>query len=355
MVKTILNVAWKEIIQLKRDRRVFPILFIAPVIQIILLGLAATLEVKHIRWVLIPGKTPAATLQIEKVLAEGETFHSLGMIDSYNNALKLFESDRIDAAVVADNPPLILVDASNANSARIIAGYLKKALSPIEFPIRVSYTLPMRADLRVHVLYNETLESKNFMVPGVMVTILMVMTMVLTALSMVREKERGTIEQVVTTPIGRTAFIAGKIVPYVIIGLAEAGLILAVAVFLLKVPFRGSVVTLLLFALLFMLNTLGAGMFFSVISRTQQQAMLTIFMTIMPMVILSGFIFPIDSMPTFYQWLAQINPFTHFVKASRYIFLRGSVFSELTHEAIALATTGTILFSLAVIFFRKQI
>lgn len=351
-MKNILIMAWKEMIQLKRDKKVFPILFIAPVVQIILLGLAATLEVKNTSFVSIEGRGNIPLSLIEKSLYATDYFDFKGRISSLEEGVDLMKNGKVDVIIENSEPLRVVIDGTNSNSARIITSYIKTALRNV---LTGEKGREAKISPSLFVLYNEKLESKNFMVPGVFVTILLVMTMVLTALSVVREKEQGTIEQIVTTPIGKTAFIVGKMTPYVFIGLIEACILLIVGVFVLNVPFRGSVFTLLLFSLLFIINTLGAGMFFSVISRTQQQAMLSIFMATLPLIILSGFIFPIENMPYVLQVIAKFDPLTYFVKSVRYIFLRGSCLRELKYEAFMLFLIGSIIFSLSVIFFRKRV
>lgn len=348
-MKGILNIAVKELVHLRRDRRAFPILFMAPLIQIILLGLAATMEVKETPFLIIKGEGRIDPFWVERKV-QGDYFRFKGVVYSMNEAIELIRAGKVEVAICTDEPIGILVDGTNSNNARIISSYLFRILA--EFPGREKKLKP---SVSMHVLYNEKLSSRNFMVPGVLATILLVITLALTSLSFVREKEWGTIEQVITTPIKKYHFVVGKLIPYLLIGIVDAGVITLAGVFILGVPFRGSALSLFFFCLLFVMSTSGLGIFFSVISRTQQQAMMTIFMVMLPLIILSGFIFPVENMPRFFQILSQIDPFTHFLKAVRFIFLRGSGMSALYRECLALFATGTALLTFSVFFFRKSL
>ncbi len=352
MIKSVINVFLKEFIHLRRNRRVFPILFFAPVFQIILLGLAATLDVKKIPVVVLKGGDREKSLKFGGIMNSSPYFQFKGEVLSYDEGIELMRKGVVEAIVVFKNPPEIIIDGTNSNNAIITASYITRVIFE-EFlsPSTISFT----PRLSIHTLYNEELKSKNFFVTGIFGAILLVMTMVLTALSIVREKERGTIESIVTTPLSESAFIIGKLLPYVIIGFIDTLVIFLVAVFVLDVPFRGSLLTFFFFSLLYILNTLGGGIFFSIISRTEQQAMMTIFIIMLPVIILSGFVFPVENMPVFFQIIAKINPLYYFLRATRSIFLKGLEFKYLIPDAIALFTTGTLIILLSIGLFRKRL
>jgi ABC-2 type transport system permease protein len=193
------------------------------------------------------------------------------------------------------------------------------------------------------------------MVPGVLGLILMIMTMVLAALGIVREREAGTMEQLIVTPIRPYQLILGKLLPFVLIGLVDATFVLAVARGWFGIPIRGSVALLYVLCVAFMLNTLGIGLFISTISRTQQQAMLTAMFFILPQILLSGFVFPIENMPRFFQTVSLAIPIRYFFSIIRGIMLRGAGFADLWPQAAALAGLGTLILALSVARFHKKL
>ncbi|MEK7812310.1 MAG: ABC transporter permease [Candidatus Desantisbacteria bacterium] len=207
----------------------------------------------------------------------------------------------------------------------------------------------------VRVWYNPELKSSNFMVPGVICLILTVMTMILGSVSLVKEQEQGTMEQLIVTPIKGWELILGKILPFVVIGYVDIIIILLVGCFWFKVPIMGSIPLLLGLSGLFLLNTLGLGLFISTISRTQQQAMMTAFFFMMPFVLLSGFIFPIANMPEFIQYLTYLVPLRYFLVIIRGICLKGVGLPVLLPEVIPLVLLGLGIFALSVARFHKKL
>jgi len=211
-------------------------------------------------------------------------------------------------------------------------------------------------EFRPRVWYNPELKTSFFMVPALSGLILMIISIMLTAMAIVRERETGTIEMLVVTPIGKLPVLAGKLLPYLVIGLAEVALISLVGVFWFKIPFQGSVWLLALGSLLFLFNTLGLGLFVSTVSRTQQRAMMIVmFVIMMPFIYLSGFVFPIDSMPAVFQTVSRFIPLTYYLEIVRGLFLKGSGLGNLADELAALAVLGTVIFSLSLFRFRKYI
>jgi ABC-2 type transport system permease protein len=193
------------------------------------------------------------------------------------------------------------------------------------------------------------------MVPGVLGLILMIMTTTLASLGIVREREAGTLEQLIVTPIRPFELITGKLLPFVLIGLVDMAFVLSVARGWFGIPIRGSIALLVLLCLTFMLNTLGIGLFVSTISRTQQQAMLTSLFFIMPQIVLSGFVFPVENIPRFFQYLTTIVPSRYFFVIIRGIMLKGAGWPELWPQAGALLGLGTVILTLSVSRFRKKL
>jgi ABC-2 type transport system permease protein len=212
-----------------------------------------------------------------------------------------------------------------------------------------------RVEPQVRVWYNPELRSRNFMIPGVLAMVLMIITMMLTSLGIVKERELGTMEQLIVTPVRPHELILGKLLPFFLIGLVEIAVVVAVAVFGFGVPVKGSVWLLFGLSPTFMLTTLGLGLFISTISRNQQQAMLTAAFFIIPQIILSGFVFPIENMPRPIQWLTYVVPLRYFLVIIRGLFLKAVGLSALWDETAALLVFGLAILGLSILRFRKKL
>jgi ABC-2 type transport system permease protein len=222
-----------------------------------------------------------------------------------------------------------------------------------ELARRTGARLPVPVTLRSRAWFNENLESRNYFVPGVIALLLMVTTLLLSSMAIVREKESGTIEQVMVTPIARWEFILGKTVPFVAIGYLNVTLVSTLAVLWFRIPLRGSLPLLALGTGLYLLSMLGVGLFVSTVSRTQQQAMMTTFFFTMPFILLSGFIYPIANMPRWIQILSYGNPVRYILIVVRGVFLKGVGIEVLWPQLLALALLGAITLAMASIRFRK--
>jgi ABC-2 type transport system permease protein len=208
---------------------------------------------------------------------------------------------------------------------------------------------------RARVWFNADLRSRNYYVPGVVINIITLVTLMLTAMAIVREKEIGTMEQLMVTPIRPIELMLGKTLPFSVVGIADLILVTSAALLIFHVPFRGSAVLLLVSSLLFLLSTLGAGLFISTISRTQQQAMMASFFFFMPSFMLSGFAFPIRNMPPPVQALTLINPLRYFMTIVRDIFLKGSGIDVLWPQMLALAVFGSTILGVSAMRFHKRL
>jgi ABC-2 type transport system permease protein len=374
-MKAVLSIIWKEFVQLRRDPRLFPVIFLSPVLQLLLLGYAADLDVKHIPSVICDMDRSAAS----RDFLDG--FINSGYFTVKARVERLDEIDRFldvgDAAMAfviprgfgnqsAGGEPasvMIIADGAESQSATIgvnyatmIAGrYAQKIVLEKLERLKGLGTKPVVVTPEVRVWYNPELRSRNFMVPGVLGLILMIMTTSLASIGIVRERETGTMEQLIVTPIRPHQLILGKLLPFVIIGLIEAAFVISIAKWWFVVPVRGSVPLLLALSLAFMLNTLGIGLFVSTISKNQQQAMLTSMFFILPQILLSGFVFPIENMPKFFQYLTHIVPIRYFFVIIRGIMLRGAGWLELWDQAAALLILGTVLLGLSVARFHKKL
>jgi ABC-2 type transport system permease protein len=374
-MKAFLSIVRKEFLQLRRDPRLFPVLFISPVLQLLLLGYAANLDVREIPSVVCDLDRSAASRGFLDQFVNSGYFSvraDLGRmedIDPYldnGRAAMAFIIPRgfgDDLAAARPAAVMIIADGAESQSATIgvnyanmIAGRYAQRLILQRFArIRGAVGKPVLVEAEVRIWYNPELRSRNFMVPGVLGLILMIMTIALASMGIVREKEAGTMEQLIVTPIRPHQLIAGKLLPFVLIGLVDATFVLVVARGWFGIPIRGSVALLYVLSLAFMLSTLGIGLFISTISRTQQQAMFTTIFFIMPMILLGGFVFPIENMPVFFQHVSRVVPTRYYFVIIRGIMLRGAGWRELWDQAAALLVIGTVLFALSVLRFRKKL
>jgi len=266
----------------------------------------------------------------------------------------------------------VLVDGTNSNTASLVGAYASqivgrfatRALEEQQRQRMVAFTQatggPVNLkvpslDVRQRVWFNPDLRSRNYFVPGVLVNIVALVTVMLTAMSIVREKEIGTMEQLMVSPIRPFELMMGKTLPFALVGMLQVAVMTALALGIFHVPFRGSFLAMLVCTALFLMTTLGAGLFISTISRTQQQALMTYFFLFMPMFLLSGFAFPINSMPPLVQGLTYLNPLRYFMQIIRGIFLRGTGPSILWPQMAALFVFGVVIFTSSALRFRKKL
>jgi len=354
----------KELLQLRRDPKILLLLFGAPVFQLLILGYAATTDIRRVELAVCDLDRTAASRSLAAAFTGSTYFRLVRSVDSQAALGPLLERGdaRIaltipagfGAARAAGRPGTVqlLADGSDASTGTIGLGYAATVLQQVN---REGSVRPL-VELRPLVLYNPDLASRNFMVPGVLALIIMVMTMMLTAMALVRESELGTMEQLLVTPFTPFQLIVGKLVPYALVGLVEIATALPIVLFWFRVPLRGSFLTLALLTAPFMLCTLGLGLLVSTLSRTQQQAMmLTAFVFMLPQIYLSGFIFPIQNMPAFFQWLTWLVPLRYYVVILRGVFLKGIGLEVLWPQAVALVILGTVILALARARFRRRL
>lgn len=374
-MRTIGRIISKEFLQLKRDPKLLPVLFVAPVLQLLLMGYAANLDVRDIPTVVCDLDGTSASRGLVAEFFNSGTFSLKARVPETRAVDRYLDDGEASMAIIvgrgfadslaAGEPARVqlLVDGSESQSATIGVSYASMILSGHAQKIMLERLgrldpfgiRPVRVKPEVRVWYNPELKSRNFMVPGVLGLVLMVMTMMLTAMAVVREKEAGTMEQLIVTPIRPLELITGKLLPFLIIGTIDVCLVLAVATFLFRVPLRGSVLLLFGMSLVFMLTTLGLGLFISTISRTQQQAMMTTVFFMMPMMLLSGFVFPIENMPKLFQAITFAVPMRYFFVIIRGIFLKGVGIHELWDQGLALLAFGAAVLALSVLRFQKKV
>ncbi|HEQ98380.1 MAG TPA: ABC transporter permease [candidate division Zixibacteria bacterium] len=375
------DIAKKEILQTFRDKRMLGILFAAPIFQLIVFGYAATYDINRIPTAVVDyDHSPLSRELVSTIQASGyfQVLHNPAHSASLNALVDHGEvwcgiviptdyQERIKTGRVADVQ--VIVDGSNSNTAGIVAGYLAQivreySIDLIRFKSQSATasdsTVTFNArqptiNIETRAWYNPNLSSRTYNVPAVLVMIMLVITMVLTSMAVVKEKELGTIEQISVTPIKPAELMIGKTMPFVMIGVIDILVVTAVAIFWFEVPFVGSIWFLLLSSFTFMLTTLGTGLLISTFSSTQQQAMMTTFLFIMPFTILSGFAFPISNMPIEIQYVTYINPVRYFVEIVRAIFLKGSGIAELKEQLLAMFIIGLSVMTVSVLRFRKRV
>ena len=377
-MRRIFYVMWKEVIELRQDPRIFGIIFIAPVVQLAVLGYAATTDVRHVPIVIVDADRSAASQELISRFTGSGIFELVDIVSNVSAVDRYLE--RGDAWMALSIPTRygesvdagrsatlqVIADGSDASSTNIAMGYATNLIADTRRTWSSSATerLALHAlsgggsgiEPRVRVWFNPTLESRYFMLPGIFALLLLVVTSNLSSMAIVREREIGTLEQLNVTPLGRLELILGKILPYGVIGLIDVLIVLIVIVFWFEVPLQGSFWLLFAMSLIYLLTTLGLGLFISTISHTQQQAMMTsTFFFLTPMMYLSGFIFPIENMPDMIQPLTYLIPLRYFVVILRGIFLKGVGLETLWPQALALLAWGTTILALAVMRSSKRL
>jgi ABC-2 type transport system permease protein len=366
----LVNLIWKEFLELRQNPRLFGIVIVAPIIQLTMLGYAATTDVKNVPVVVADGdRSPASRNLIARFDASPnftivDTVNTVGEIDPYLQRGDAWIALGIPVgygAAVRSRTPVtlqVVADGSDSNSTTVALGYATALVGEYAAALAsdsMAQPPPGAVDLRIRVFFNPQLESRFFMIPGVLALLLLLVTANLAAMAIVREKELGTLEQLNVTPLRRWELIVGKLLPYGVIALVDVLLVCAVAVFWFEVPLRGSVLLLLGMSLLYVLCTLGLGLFISTISDTQQQAMMTAtFFFLTPMIYLSGFIFPIENMPRVIQYATYLIPLRYFLVIVRGIFLKGIGLDLLWPQAAAMTAWGVVVLALAVVRSSKR-
>jgi ABC-2 type transport system permease protein len=371
---TIREIVRKEFYQFRQDRRMVFVSIMAPILQVVILGYAATTDITNARLVVCDmDRTETSREFVRRFTTSGYFIHRYS-VDVVTAVPPLFEGGEAAIALVIppdfskrilrreQTPVQVLLDGADANSATILLAYATQIVNSFSQQIlaQVSTVGAKAHAARIlpepRIWFNPDVRSSHFMVPGVVALVLMITTMTLTSLGIVREKEIGTLEQLMVTPIRPYQLIAGKLVPFVIIGFIDMSIVLAIARYWFRVPMVGSLPLLFALSGLFILTTLGLGLFISTVARSQQQAMMIAqFFFFMPFMFLSGFAIPIANMPKVIQYATYVIPLRYFLEIVRGIFLKGIGLAELWPEAVALLVIGTAILSVSVVRFRKTL
>jgi ABC-2 type transport system permease protein len=375
-MKIILSIFIKELIQLRRDKRLFGIVFLAPVIQLVLLGYAANMDVNTVHTAVFDQNKSATSRDFILKFERSGYFKIDDYVDSYNQITADINDGRALWALVIPKdfeenikkmrsaPVQAIFDGSDGNKSSIALGYIQGIIS--EYSKNIIVKAFSRIGLKntaagsivpeVRVWYNPELKTRVFMLPNIMGLILVAIITVLMTMAIVKEREVGTLEQLIVTPIKPWQLIIGKTIPFIMVGFLDSLVAITVMVLWFGIVIKGSFIFLLFASLIFVLSILGIGLFVSTISRTQQQAMMVAqFGILLPMIYLSGFAFPIENMPGWLQPVTYLIPLRYYIIILRGVILRGASFIELLPDTIMLLVLGIIILAASVFRFKKKL
>jgi drug efflux transport system permease protein len=361
----------KELRQMLRDPRSKRMLFIAPVVQLVMFGYAVNTDVRHAATFVVDHDRTAESRELVSALTASGYFRLIGqgerpaeLVDALDHGTALMGVEiplgfSADMAAGRQASVQLLLDGSTANTANVALGYATQIIT--RFGTRKGSGIVTRPgvatargiDFRARAWFNANLESRVYNVPAVIGTIMMMMALLLTSLAVVREREIGTLEQLMVSPLRPAELILGKTLPVALVGFIQLTLITAVALLWFGIPFRGSFIVLFVASLAFILSGLGIGLFISTVSNTQQEAFMSMFFFFLPAIMLSGFMFPIENMPDALQYLTLANPLRHYLVIVRGVFLRGAGWSVVGPEILVLALMGAVVLTFAATRFRK--
>ncbi len=372
MIGRMLSIMRKEFLHILRDPRTLAMMFIVPIVWMILMGYVATTDVEHLSTAVLDRDQTQQSRELVETYRASNYFDITRYVDGEGALIDLLDGGEVRAGLIipggygadltkGERPQIsFLVDGSDpsvANTAYAAAQSVgqSKSLEVVQRMLGVEVDTLPGIDVRPRVLYNPEMESANYMIPASIGITLQFVTMMFTSLSIVREREQGTMEQIIVTPIKPFELVVGKVVPYVAISFWDLAEVLLIGVYWFGVPIRGSVLLLLALAFLFLFTCLGLGLLISATAHTQQEAMfLTIFMMI-PTIFLSGFFFPLEAMPSALQALSYLVPLRHFLIIVRSIFLKGVGLTMFGSEVVVLCIFGPAILLLAASRFRKRL
>lgn len=359
----------KEFIQIFRDPFMVRLIFLVPIIQLIVLAYAATFEVKDIKIHLIDREHTQISRQLISKIEASAYFQLVSTSDDKKTAYQKLEKDVVDVVMVIPTglsrdlsreesaSIQLLVNAINGTKASIAQAYLNMLIRDFSIQIKEEFAgrrVNMGIDIRHRFWYNPTKDYKWFMVPGILVMLVTLLSMFLTSINIVREKEVGTIEQLNVTTMRSYEFILGKLIPFAILALIVLTLGLLVGYYLFGIPYLGDMWLVYLYAICYIVATMGLGILISNISSSQQQAMFTAFFFIIIFVLMSGLFTPISAMPEWAQWLTYLNPLAYFIEFMRMVLLKGSEFMDVQRLFIGIIIYGLASNALALFTYRKR-
>lgn len=358
---------WKEFVQMRRDRFTLALMVGMPAIQLIVFGFAIRTEVRNLPTVVLDESRTSESRALVAQMENTGNFRVVGPVASRRELRDRIESGSARAGIVV--PPdfardlkrgrgaqaQVIVDAADpmASSAALSGASLAAQAQVLELSGAAGRTPPL--EVRVRPWYNPALRSEVYIVPG-LIGVLLSLTMILvTSLAVTRERERGTLEQLIVTPIDKTSMMLGKIIPFIVVGYVQMTIVLVLGSLLFHVPIRGSLLILYALTLLFVFANLGLGLFVSTVARTQAQAMQLSFMLLLPNILLSGFMFPREAMPRAMQWVSAALPLTYYLRILRGVLLKGVGLPHLWMEGAMLAALSVLILGMSVFRFSKTI
>jgi len=362
----------KEFIQLFRDRRTRWILVVAPLIQLLIFGYVINFDIRVVRLAVLDLSHTRESREILSSLTGNGIFIVSMWGEKSENLTDSLLTGRADLAVKIDPdfarrlrrgetaPVQVIADGTVSNIAAVRLSYIAAIIKRLnEKFLAEKYPLPLmrfgRLEAKLRTWYNPNLYSRYYFVPGIAAFLVMIIALIFTSLAIVREKESGTMEQILVTPIRRWEFILGKTLPYAVVAIVQMVIVTSFGVVWFQLPLPSSSILLLFAVILFLLTSLGIGIFISTVSRTQQQAIMSAFFFLQPAFLLSGFVFPIANMPILIQWLTLLNPFRYILVIIRGLFLKGVGWEVLWPQYLALAILGSVVFVSSVLLFHKRL
>jgi ABC-2 type transport system permease protein len=372
MIRRTLAITRKEIIHIIRDPRTLTIMFLMPVIQLILFGYTATTDIEHLPTAVLDQDHTSQSRELVDAYRASNYFDILYYVRSDEELGRLIDEGQARAGMIIPTGYGRRLTSENKSSIAFVIDGSMPSVATTAFGaahtvaqaqstklIQKLYGIDVEEqpgiDVRPRVWYNPDMKSASFMIPGLMAMILQVQSSIFTALSIAREKEEGTIEQLIVTPLRSIELIVGKVIPYMVISLFNLIEVLVIGVLWFGVPINGNVFLLLGLALLALLVSLGIGLFNSTIARTQQEAIFLTFFLMLPFIFLSGFFFPLEAMPKVLQWISYAIPLRYLLVITRGIILKGVGLNILWDQAVALALFAIVMLALAALRFRKRL
>ena len=367
MFRQVLALVVKELFAVLRDGRSRTVLIGPPLIQLVVFGYAATFDLSHVPIAVYDQDQSSASRELVARFAGSPAFDVTAMLESEEPVNALIDARKVQMVMVIDRrfsrdlhlhrgaPVQIITDGRNSNTALLIQGYANTILNQFAMDWAATHGAPSPSSiLEVRALYNPNLASRWFIVPGIVALLTQVVTLLVVGLSVAREREMGTFDQLLVTPLRQIDILLGKGLPGILIGVVEASVIIAATVFWFEVPLRGGLLPLYTGLVLFVIAVTGIGLAISALSATQQQALLGAFLFMVPSVILSGFATPIANMPAWVQVITLVNPMRYFLVIVRSVFLEGAGIPELVSQFWPMAIIGVVTLAGAGWLFRKR-